>query len=227
MNSMMTAWQMCRDMGLTEHEFMELIGHIDTPALECLPENKLWLIPLCILQNDRLCKMRFMYQNLDEFISLVHNGSLNEISEVFAGSATAVDPWMGLLIEEGQHDSMDSLLYKDWNMEKPVIALTGQTVGAVVVIAYCRGTDSIIQCELTNLAVKHHLIWSFADALHAGFPGRSDQYSLRTARSGKVISFNLSSHCELEGRVRDYLDEGAMPCFNVQNIDSRSGLGEA
>ena len=107
---------------------MELVGHIDTPALECLPEDKLWLIPLCILPNDRLCKMRFMYQNLDGFVNLVHNGSLDKISKVFARSATEVDPWMGLLIEEGKHDSMDSLLYKDWNMEKPVIALTGQTL---------------------------------------------------------------------------------------------------
>lgn len=124
----MTAWQRCRDLGLSEIEFMELTTHIETPALERLPEDKLWLIPLCIIQIDRLCKMRFMYQSLDDFVDLVHNGTMLEISEAYASSSSVVDPWMGLLIEESKMGSMDKLLYRDWNMEKPVIALTGQSL---------------------------------------------------------------------------------------------------
>jgi hypothetical protein len=35
---------------------------------------------------------------------------------------------MGLLIEESGLGSMDAIMYKDWNMEKPVIALSSWTL---------------------------------------------------------------------------------------------------
>ena len=71
--------------------------------------------------------MRFMYQNLDEFVELIHYSTMSEIRDVFTQSA-AVNPWMGLLIEESGLESMDAIMYKDWNMEKPVIGLSGWTL---------------------------------------------------------------------------------------------------
>ena len=39
-----------------------------------------------------------------------------------------MNPWMGLLIEESGFESMDAIMLKDWNMEKPVITLSGWTL---------------------------------------------------------------------------------------------------
>ena len=124
---MRSAWQRCRDVGLSNIEFTDLINHIPQPTIERLPEDKSWLIPLCVIQDDRLCKMRFMYQNLDEFVELIHNGTMVEIRDAFTQSA-AVDPWMGLLVEESGLESMDAIMYKDWNVENPVIGLSGWTL---------------------------------------------------------------------------------------------------
>ncbi|KIW87199.1 uncharacterized protein Z519_12101 [Cladophialophora bantiana CBS 173.52] len=122
------AWQRCSDMGLSNIEFTELTKYINTSTLERLPEDKSWLIPLCVIQNDRLCKMRFMYQSLDQFVELIHESAMYEIRDVFVQSAVRVNPWMGLLMEESGLKSMDAIMYMDWNMEKPVIGLSGWTL---------------------------------------------------------------------------------------------------
>lgn len=122
------AWQRCSNIGLSNIEFTELTNYITVPTLECLPQDKSWLIPLCIIQDDRLCKMRFMYQSLDEFVEMIHDSTMSAIGDVFTRSAAVVNPWMGLLLEESGLESMDAIMYKDWNMEKPVIGLSGWTL---------------------------------------------------------------------------------------------------
>ena len=122
----MNAWQRCRVAGLSTTEFSHLIDYI--PALECLSEDKTWLIPLCVIQDDRLCRIRFLYPSLDEFVELIHNCTMSEIREAVTHSATTVDPWMGLLREHSGHESMDAIMLQDWNMEKPVIALSALTL---------------------------------------------------------------------------------------------------
>ena len=124
-NSPPSAWRICSMMGLSNIEFTDLTNSIPAPTLERLPEDKWWLIPLCVLQDDRLCKMRFMYPSLGAFVELIHNGTLYAIGEVFTQSAVAVNPWMGLLTEESGLESMEAIMFQDWNMEKPVIALSG------------------------------------------------------------------------------------------------------
>src|SRR5689334_2661913 len=88
-----SAWQRCSDLGLSNIEFTELTNYLTIPTLERLPEDKSWLIPLCIIQDDRLCKMRFMYQSLDDFVELIHDSTMYEIRDVFTQSAAAVNPW--------------------------------------------------------------------------------------------------------------------------------------
>lgn len=139
----MGAWKRCRDLGLSQTEFGELISYIPVAVLERLPEDQSWLIPLCIVQNDRLCKMRFMYQSLEEFVELIHNSTLYAIRDVFTQSVALVDPWMGLITEESGLSSMDALMDKNWNMEKPVIALSGQ-------ILRRRGENYLVAAATSN-----------------------------------------------------------------------------
>ena len=122
----MDAWQRCRAAGLSTTEFTHLIDYV--PALELLPDDKTWLIPLCVIEEDRICRMRFLYPSLDEFVELIHNRAMSEIREVLTKSVTIVDPWMGLLREDSGLESMDAIMHQDWNLEKPVIALSALTL---------------------------------------------------------------------------------------------------
>lgn len=133
-------------MGLSRIEFVELTSHVAIPVLERLPNDKTWLIPMCIIRNDRLCKMRFMFENLDDFVEMSHNSTMDEIREVFMQSTIAVDPWMGLLMEDSGLSSMDAIMYKDWNMEQPVIALSGQTIR--------RRAESYLMAVATSNSIK-------------------------------------------------------------------------
>jgi hypothetical protein len=128
MSNNISAWQRCSAMGLSHTEFTELTSEISLPVLRNLPEDKSWLIPLCVIQDDALCKMRFMYQSLDEFVDLIHNNTMYKIKDVLTQSAATVSPWMGLLMEQTGLLSMDAIMCKDWNMEKPVIKLSGMAL---------------------------------------------------------------------------------------------------
>ena len=86
----MNAWQRCRAAGLSESQITHLIDYV--PALELLSEDKTWLIPLCVIQEDRICRMRFLYSSLDEFVELIYNCTISEIREAVIKSVTTVDP---------------------------------------------------------------------------------------------------------------------------------------
>ena len=50
-----SAWQRCRIMGLSNIEFTELTNYIPIPTLERLPDDKWWLIPLCVTPRMTGC----------------------------------------------------------------------------------------------------------------------------------------------------------------------------
>ena len=72
-------------MGLSNIEFTELTNYISIPTLERLPDDKWWLIPLCVIHDDRLCKMRFMYESLGEFVKLIPDSTMYEIGGNVSG----------------------------------------------------------------------------------------------------------------------------------------------
>lgn len=123
--TMQRVWQRCEDAGMEAAEFAELTGMVAMPAIERLPENKLWIIPLCVIKSGTLCKMRFMCRSIGEFVEAIHNDTMEKIRDMSVQSGM-VDEWMDLLVGETGLESMEAIMYGDWNIETPVIRLSGE-----------------------------------------------------------------------------------------------------